>query len=157
MSRKTIKCFSMKLNKYLESFCCYVLVFSTTLKKIFSLCNFSDNYVQVPCSMHSNVQLLYLLLLFAFVGVAVLIAWGPYYGRGYRKSTICIFPLTYNTVVAFWIPPLTPWANLVMRWSWRFEYYSTKTLSRFFGLLSLKYATLQSQLKLSILSLTASN
>ena len=38
-------------------------------------CNFSDNYVQVLSSMHSNVQLLYLLFFFAvFVGVAVLVA-----------------------------------------------------------------------------------
>ena len=55
-----------------ESFCCYVIVLSTTLKKFFSRCNFSDNFVQVPSSMHSNLQLLYLLLLFAVVvGVAV--------------------------------------------------------------------------------------
>ena len=32
-----------------------------TLKKIFSRCNFSDNYVQVSSSMHTNVQLLYLI------------------------------------------------------------------------------------------------
>ena len=37
---------------------------------------FSDNYVQVPSSMHSNVQLLYLLLFFAvIVGVTVLVAY----------------------------------------------------------------------------------
>ena len=36
---------------------------------------FSDNYVQVPSSMYSNVQLLYLLLFFAVVvGFAVLVA-----------------------------------------------------------------------------------
>ena len=35
VNRKTIKCFSMKLNKHRESFCCYVLVVSTTLKKSF--------------------------------------------------------------------------------------------------------------------------
>ena len=45
----------------------------TTLKKDFSR-NFSDNYVQVLSSVHSNVQLLYLLLFFAVVvGVAVLL------------------------------------------------------------------------------------
>ena len=33
----------------------------------------------MPSSMHSNVQLLYLLLFFAVgVGVAVLVAWGPF-------------------------------------------------------------------------------
>ena len=32
------------------------------LKKVFSRCNFRDNYVQVLSSVHSNVQLLYLLL-----------------------------------------------------------------------------------------------
>ena len=65
----------MKLNKYPESFCCYVLEVSTTLKMVFSRCNFSDNSVQVLSSMHSNVQLLYLLLFFAVVvGVAVLVA-----------------------------------------------------------------------------------
>ena len=40
----------MKLNKYWEGFCCYVLAVSTTLKKVFSRCNFGDNYVQVPSS-----------------------------------------------------------------------------------------------------------
>ena len=70
-----MECFSMKLNKYRESFCCYVLVLSTTLKNVFSRCNFSDNYVQALSSVHSNVQLLYLLLFFAVVvGVAVLVA-----------------------------------------------------------------------------------
>ena len=65
----------MKLNKYWENFCCYVLVVPTTLKKVFPRCNFSDNYVQMLNSMHSNVQLLYLLLFFAVVvGVAVLVA-----------------------------------------------------------------------------------
>ena len=44
-------------------------------KKGFSRCNFSDNSVQVPSLMHSNVQLLYLLLFFVvLVGVAVLAA-----------------------------------------------------------------------------------
>ena len=47
-------------------------------KKVFSRSNFSDNSVQVPSSIHSNVQLLYLLL-FLDVGVAVLVAKGPYY------------------------------------------------------------------------------
>ena len=42
-------------------------------KNLFSGSNFSDNSVQVLSSMHSNVQLLYLLLFFA-VGVAVLVA-----------------------------------------------------------------------------------
>ena len=65
----------MKLNKYRESFCCYVLVVPTTLKKVFSRSNFSDNSVLVLSPMHSNVQLLYLLLFFAVVvGVAVLVA-----------------------------------------------------------------------------------
>ena len=48
VNRKTMECFSMKLNKYWESFCCYIFVVSTTLKQVFSRCNFSDNYVQVP-------------------------------------------------------------------------------------------------------------
>ena len=74
VNRKVIKCFSMKLNKYWKNFCCYVLVVPTTLKKVFSRCNFSDNFVQVLSSMHSNVQLLYLLLFFAVVGVAVFVA-----------------------------------------------------------------------------------
>ena len=70
----------MKSNKYLERFCCYVLIVSTTLKKFFSRSNFSDNSVQVPSSIHSNVQLLYLLLFFAVsVAVAVLVAKGPIY------------------------------------------------------------------------------
>ena len=55
-----------------------MLIVLTTLKQVFSDSNFSDNFVQVPSSMHSNVQLLYLLLFFAVgVGVAVLIAKGP--------------------------------------------------------------------------------
>ena len=46
-------------------------------KGLFTL-NCSDNYMQVLSSMHSNVQLLYLLLFFAIViGVVVLIAQGP--------------------------------------------------------------------------------
>ena len=58
-----------------KSFFYYVLVVPTNLKKVFSHCNFSDNSVQVLSSMHSNVQLLYLLLFFAVVVVvAVLIA-----------------------------------------------------------------------------------
>ena len=40
-----IKCFSMKLNKYQELICCYVLAVPRTLKKIFSRSNSSDN----PC------------------------------------------------------------------------------------------------------------
>ena len=65
----------MKLNKYRESFGCYVLVVPTTLKNVFSRSNFSDNSVQVLNPMHSNVQLLYLLLFFAVVvGVAVFVA-----------------------------------------------------------------------------------
>ena len=55
VNRKTMEYFSMKLNKYWESFCCYVLVLSRTLKKVFSRCNFSDNSVQVLSSMHSDV------------------------------------------------------------------------------------------------------
>ena len=48
---------------------------ATTLKKVFSRCNCSDNSVQVLSSVHSNVQLLYLLLFFSvIVGVAVLVA-----------------------------------------------------------------------------------
>ena len=75
VKRKMIKCFSMKLNKYWKSFCCYVLVFSTTLKKVFSRWNFSDNSAQALSSMHSSVQLLYLLLFFSVVvGVAVFVA-----------------------------------------------------------------------------------
>ena len=67
--------FYMKLNKYRASSSCSVLVVPRTLKKVFPRCNFSENFVQVQSWMHSNVQLLYLLLLFAVVvGVAVLIA-----------------------------------------------------------------------------------
>ena len=74
VNKKMIKCFAMKLNKYWDNFCCYVLVDPTTLKKVFSRCNFSDNFMQVLSSMHSNVQLLCLLLFFAVVvGVAVLV------------------------------------------------------------------------------------
>ena len=58
---KMIKCLSMKLNKYRERFSYCVLVVSTTLKKVFSRCNYSDSHVQVPSLMHSNLQLLYLL------------------------------------------------------------------------------------------------
>ena len=48
VNRKKMECFSMKLNKYRESFCCYsVLVLSTTLKKVFSRCNFSENSAQL--------------------------------------------------------------------------------------------------------------
>ena len=44
-------------------------------KKVFSRGNFNVNYVHLPSSMHSHVQLLYLLLFFVFViGVTVLIA-----------------------------------------------------------------------------------
>ena len=69
----------MKLNKYRENFFYYVLVVPTTLKKVFLRCNFSDNYVQVFSSMHSNEQLLYLLwftirFFAVVVGIAVLIA-----------------------------------------------------------------------------------
>ena len=47
---------------------------------LISCCNFSNNYVQVLRSMHSNVQLLYLLLFFAVVvGIAVLLSKGLYY------------------------------------------------------------------------------
>ena len=66
-NRKMMKCFSMKLKKYWESFCCYVLVVTTTPKEVFSRCNLSENSVQVLSSMHSNVQLLYLLLFFVVV------------------------------------------------------------------------------------------
>ena len=49
-------------------------VILTTLKNVFSSCNFSDNSVQVLSPMHSNEQLMYLLLFFAVVvGAAVLI------------------------------------------------------------------------------------
>ena len=61
-----------------ESFCRFVLVVFTTLKlNVFSGYNFRNNSVQLPCSMHSNVQLMYSLLFFAvivIVGVAVLVA-----------------------------------------------------------------------------------
>ena len=44
-------------------------------KKVFSRCNFSENSVQALSSVHSNVQLLYLLLFFAVVvSDAVLVA-----------------------------------------------------------------------------------
>ena len=48
----------------------------TNSEKVFSRSNLSDNSVQVPSSMHSNVQLLYLLLFFAVVVgvVAVLVS-----------------------------------------------------------------------------------
>ena len=42
VNRKMIECFSMKLNKCWESFCCYVLVVPKTLKKVFSPANCSD-------------------------------------------------------------------------------------------------------------------
>ena len=66
----------MKLNKHFESYFYYVFVVLTTLKKVFSRWNFSNNYAQALSSVHSNVQLLYLLLFFAVVVVvvAVLIA-----------------------------------------------------------------------------------
>ena len=52
--QKAIKCFSMKLNKYQEPICCYVLAVLRTSKKAFSRSDFSDNSVQVPTLMHSN-------------------------------------------------------------------------------------------------------
>ena len=65
----------MKLNKYQESICCYVLEVLTALQKAFSRSNFSDIFVEVLSLMHSNMQLLYLLLFFdVVVGVAVLFA-----------------------------------------------------------------------------------
>ena len=82
----------MKLNKYWESFCCYVLVVSTTPKKVFSRCNFSNNYVQVLSSMHSNMQLLYLLLFFAVIGGAAVLA--------LRK-----LPIVVNLGRRFLVPP----------------------------------------------------
>ena len=67
--------FLYQANQILRTFCYYVLVVQRGLKNIFPRSNFSDNYVQVLSSMHSNVQLLYLLLFFAFgIVVAVLIA-----------------------------------------------------------------------------------
>ena len=62
----------MKLNKYRESFYCYVIVVLKTLKKVFSHCNFSDNSMQVLSLVHSIVQLLYLLLFFAVVVVVAI-------------------------------------------------------------------------------------
>ena len=56
VNRKMIKCFSMKLNKYGESFCCYILVVFTTPKKVFSRSNLSKNSMQVVSSMHSAFQ-----------------------------------------------------------------------------------------------------
>ena len=53
-----MECFSMKLNKFWEYFCYPSLVVSTTLKKVFSRSNFSDNSVQVLSPMYSNVELL---------------------------------------------------------------------------------------------------
>ena len=50
----------------------YVIVLQRILKKVFHV-NFSDNSVQVLSLVHSNVQLLYFLLFFAF-GVVLLIA-----------------------------------------------------------------------------------
>ena len=49
--------------KQIKRFCYGVLVVSTILKKVFSSSSFSDNSVQELSSMHSNVQLLYLLIL----------------------------------------------------------------------------------------------
>ena len=44
-------------------------------QRSFHVVIFSNNSVQVPSSMHFNVQLLYLLLFFAVVvGIAVLVA-----------------------------------------------------------------------------------
>ena len=60
VNRKTIKCFSMKPNKYWERFCYYILVVPTTLEKVVSRSNFSDN----------SVLLLFLLLFFAVVTVS---------------------------------------------------------------------------------------
>ena len=66
-----MECFSMKLNKCWESFL-------LLRPRCPDNSNFSDNSVQVLSSMHSNVQLLSLLLFFAVVlGVAVLIAQDP--------------------------------------------------------------------------------
>ena len=66
----------MKLNKYWESLFCYILVVPITLMKVFSHSNFSDNYMQEQSSMHSKVQLLYLLLFFAvIVGIAIPISY----------------------------------------------------------------------------------
>ena len=61
----------MKLNKYYERICYYVLAVLRTAKKFFSRSNFSENSMRVPSSLHSNVHLLYLLLLFVAVGVGV--------------------------------------------------------------------------------------
>ena len=61
--------------------CCYVLAVLRTPENVFSRSNFSDNVTicaHVLSSIHSNVQLLYLLLFFAVgVGVAVLLDKGP--------------------------------------------------------------------------------
>ena len=47
-------------------------------KKVFSHSNLRNNFVQVLNTIHSNVQLLNLLLVFAVVvGVAVFLAKGP--------------------------------------------------------------------------------
>ena len=97
----------MKLNKYWESFFCFVLVISITQKKVFSRCNFSDNYVQVLSLLHSNVQLLYLLLFFAVVVVvAVLVALGLYcYGAtGTFSLAVGDILLSDFHVLHFFIP-----------------------------------------------------
>ena len=75
VNRKPIKCFFYEAKQILRKFCCYVLIVPTTLKKVFSHCNSSENFVQVQSWMYSNMKLLYLLLFFAIVvGIAVLIA-----------------------------------------------------------------------------------
>ena len=43
VNRKVFIRFSIKLNKYRESFCCYVLIVLTTLKKVFSLSKLATN------------------------------------------------------------------------------------------------------------------
>ena len=59
--------------------CYYVLAVPTSLKKIFSRYSFTYNIVQVFRSMHSSMQLLYLLLFFV-IFVSDLVAISPYYG-----------------------------------------------------------------------------
>ena len=70
-----MKCLSLKLNKFWERFLLLPRPCSPeNSKKVFLRSNFSDNFVQVLGSMHSNMQLLYLLsFVTVVVGVAVLV------------------------------------------------------------------------------------
>ena len=108
----------VKKIKYWISFRCYVLVISITLKKGLFRSNFSDNYVQLPSSMHSNVQLLYLLLF--WVATVVLVGYVPYLAV---KDKSCASPESEQLRLQFrqlledylWKNFSVPWNNPVMR------------------------------------------